>query len=60
MGRCTRDLGQPAVIKDVTRFNAVLTTSLLARIDSAAAAAGLSRSEWIRRRCAEATTDDEH
>jgi len=53
-------LARPAVIKDVTRFNAVLTTSLLARIDSAAAAAGLSRSEWIRRRCAEATTNDEH
>ncbi|WP_155942690.1 hypothetical protein [Cutibacterium granulosum] len=52
-------MARPAVIKDVTRFNAVLTTSLLARIDSAAAA-GLSRSEWIRRRCAEATTDDEH
>mgnify|MGYP002776703316 CR=1 FL=1 len=35
--------------------------SLLARIDSAAETAGLSRSEWIRRRCAEATTDvDEH
>jgi len=53
-------LARPAAITDVTRFNAVFTTSLLARIDSAAAAAGLSRSEWIRRRCAEATTDDEH
>lgn len=30
--------------------------SLLARIDSAAETAGLSRSEWIRRCCAEATT----
>ncbi|OFL43635.1 hypothetical protein HMPREF2768_00170 [Propionibacterium sp. HMSC068C01] len=28
-----------------------------ARIDRAVETAGLSRSEWIRRRCAEATTD---
>lgn len=30
-----------------------------ARIDRAVETAGLSRSEWIRRRC-EATTDDEY
>ncbi|MEA5659983.1 MAG: hypothetical protein R5N72_09290 [Cutibacterium granulosum] len=44
----------------VRRVTVSMSASELERVDSAAASARLTRSEWIRRRCAEATTDDEH